>query len=49
MLVMLRVVFSYLVYVRQADVFLTAGYLNGALLDLVPCASLVIVTLSYFD
>jgi len=43
----LRVVFSYFVYVHQADVFFVASYLYGALLDFVPCALLVIVTFSY--
>jgi len=43
----LCVVFSYFVYVYQADVFFVASYLYSALLDFVPCALLVIITFSY--
>ena len=38
--VVLHIVFSYIVYIRQADMFLATGRLHRALLNLIVCASI---------
>ena len=43
--IVLHDMFSYFAYICQADMFLAAGCLNSALLNLVACALLVIDSL----